>query len=261
MSFCLLGGLGLTAECELWRRGVFCWNDYRRQGKGCFCQTRHDRILADMEIAEAALVRQDIRFFLREFPTAARVRVFPLLVGRAVYLDIETTGLGPADSITTTALYDGRQVRTFVCGKNLPDVKTAIPNDCVLVTYNGRRFDVPRLRRELACRLRQPHLDLCPVLHAAGFGPGFKACERQLNVGRPILAETTGLEAVQLWRQYQHGDAHSLTKLLAYNVEDVLGLERVLIAGCNHSMRNCSVFRPLPFPRQPRRSDWETLCL
>ena len=244
LSFCLLGGLSLDAERELWRRGIFCWNDYRRQRSPVFNAARHARILADMENAEAALASCNIRFFLKQFPAAARLRVWPLIANRAVYLDIETTGLGPGDEITTTAIYDGRLVRTFVRGQNLPEVATAIPKDCVLVTYNGLRFDVPRLRRQLSCRLRQPHLDLCPVLRAAGFGHGLKACERQLYVTRSVLPETTGADAVRLWRKYQQGDQESLRQLVSYNVEDVLVLERLLIAGCNHSMRKCPVLPP-----------------
>ncbi len=251
LSFCLLGGLGLDAERRLWQRGVFSWNDYRRQGIGCFSPARHARILADIEKAESALARCDIRFFLKAFPLSARFRAFPLLAGRAAYLDIETTGLNPADSITAASIYDGRRVQTFVRGRNLAEMPAAIPGDCVLVTYNGRRFDVPHLRRELGCRLRQSHLDLCPVLRAAGFGPGMKACERQLGVGRRILTETTGQDAVRLWKLHQQGDLAALAELLAYNVEDVLSLERLLIAGCNHSMRYCQIYHPIPIPKQP----------
>jgi uncharacterized protein YprB with RNaseH-like and TPR domain len=242
----------LDAERQLWRRGIFCWNDYRRQGATIFSPARHARILTDMENAEVALARRDIRFFLKQLPLAARLRVWPLLADQAVYLDIETTGLGPTDEITTVALYDGRQVRTFVRGKNLPETAAAIPKDCVLVTYNGRRFDVPRLRQKLACRLRQPHLDLCPVLRAAGFGRGLKACEHQLCVTRSVLPETTGAEAVRLWEKHQQGDRIALAKLLAYNTEDVLSLERLLIAGCNHSMQHCPIYHTIPIPKQPQ---------
>jgi len=254
MSFCLLGGLSLDAERRLWRQGIFCWNDYRRQGSGIFDTLRHARILADIEKAEIALGRRDVRFFLKNFPKAARVRIWPLIADRAVYLDIETTGLDQTDVITTVTLYNGKRLRTFVRGQNLLDVPAAIPKDCVLVTFNGRRFDLPRLRRELACRLRQPHLDLCPVLRAAGFGHGLKACERQLNVARPILVETTGQEAVQLWQKYQEGDLASLATLIAYNVEDVLSLERILITACNYSMRHCPLYHPIRLPKQPHIS-------
>ena len=254
MSFCLLGGLGLDAERRLWQHGIFCWNDYRRQGADIFSASRHSRILSDMEKAEIALARRDIQFFLKAFPLPAQLRVLPLLANHVVYLDIETTGLKPIDTITTAAIYDGRDVRTFIRERNLPEIVAAIPRDCVLVTYNGRRFDVPHLRRELTCRIRQLHLDLCPVLRAAGFGHGLKACERQLNVGRPRSMKTTGQEAVQLWKRYQQGNLASLAELLAYNIEDVLALERLLIAGSNYTMRSCPVYHPMTIPVQHQES-------
>lgn len=249
-SFCLAGGLGLDAERRLWRNGVVCWDDYRRQGKGFFSPNRHARVLAELEAAEAALVEHDVRFFLKQLPPAARVRVWPLVSDRAVYLDVETTGLGQDDYITTAVIYCGQTVQVFVRDHNLHDLPQRVPADGTLVTYNGRRFDLPRLRAELKYRFRQPHLDLAPVLRAAGYGPGLKACERQLGVRRGRSPALTGADAVCLWRAYERGDFAALERLVTYNVEDALVLERLLVAACNASMHDCPMFRTIPLPSQ-----------
>lgn len=250
LSLCLFGGLSPDAERMLWQRGIFSWNDYRREGKRCFGSDRHARILAEIDEAEAAFARNDLRFFLKRLPRMAQTRVWPMIHDRVAYLDIETTGLAVDDAITTVAIYDGHSVRTFIQGQNLAKVAVAIPEDSVLVTYNGRRFDLPFLRRELSCRFPQPHVDLCPVMRAAGFGPGLKECERQLHVTRRIASGVTGADAVTLWQAYRAGDAAALQRLVAYNTEDALSLERLLVAGCNNSMRHCPVYHPIPMPQQ-----------
>jgi len=250
-SLCLLGGLGLDAERRLWKHAVVTWNDYRHLGQRFFSQAQHDRVLADIPQAEAALQRGDLRFFLHHLPRAARMRVWPLVQDRAVYLDIETTGLCEGAAPTTAMLYDGRRLRAFVAGINLDALPEAVPPHAVLVTYNGLRFDLPRLRRFLGTPLRRPHLDLAPVLRAAGFGPGLKACERQLGVARKVERDISGEAAVGLWARYQQGDKSALDRLLAYNAQDALVLERVLAASYNLSMKDCPGFRPVALPRQP----------
>ena len=250
-SLCLLGGLSLDAERRLWRQGILTWEDYRRSADGVFSPARHHRVLADIPAAETALEKGDLRFFLKHLPAAARMRVWPLLADRAVYLDIETTGLGPEDVPTTAVLYDGHDLRAFVAGRNLHDLPESIRRNAVLVTYNGRRFDLPHLRCHLGCKFPYPHLDLAPVLRATGYGPGLKASERQLGVTRRLCADMDGTGAVALWRRFVEGEASALETLLTYNAEDTLSLERVLVAACNASMKGCPCFQPISLPKQP----------
>jgi hypothetical protein len=133
-----------------------------------------------------------------------------------------------------------------------------IPENAVLVTYNGRRFDLPRLRHRLGCKFPYPHFDLAPALRAAGYGPGLKACERQLGVTRRLCSELDGAIAVTLWQRFTRGDSSALETLLTYNAEDVLALERVLVAACNASMKGCPCFQPISLPQQPDAGTLET---
>src|SRR5262249_50761743 len=107
------------------------------------------------------------------------------------FLDIETTGLGgPGDHVTTVALYDGLTLRTYVHGRNLHDFARDVAAYRLLVTYNGKTFDLPFLERAMGLRLTQAHIDLRYVLKALGVGGGLKECERLLGVER---RETAGI--------------------------------------------------------------------
>jgi uncharacterized protein YprB with RNaseH-like and TPR domain len=54
---------------------------------------------------------------------------------------------------------------------------------------------------------------------------GLKSVERQLGIQRE-LTDIDGWVAVQLWESYvQYDDKESLSRLLAYNREDVLNLK------------------------------------
>ena len=69
---------------------------------------------------------------------------FPSSGNSTVYLDIETTGLDRYfNDITTIALYDGHVIKTYVQGQNLDDFIEDIYKYKVIVTYNGKSFDIP----------------------------------------------------------------------------------------------------------------------
>ena len=113
------------------------------------------------------------------------------------------------------------------------------------MTYSGARFDLPLLRRHFGLPLAQPHLDLCPVLHAWHLYGGLKATEAALGLRRRRSTGVDGLEAVRLWERYRRGhDPAALRQLLVYNAEDVLVLEMLLARTLAWSMRGCPLYRP-----------------
>ncbi|MCK5062609.1 MAG: ribonuclease H-like domain-containing protein, partial [Candidatus Aenigmarchaeota archaeon] len=59
-----------------------------------------------------------------------------------------------------------------------------------------------------------------------GWKGGQKAIEIMLNLSRDS-GITNGLEAVKLWKRYQHGCENSLKKLLEYNKEDIVNLYHI----------------------------------
>ena len=67
-----------------------------------------------------------------------------------------------------------------------------------------------------------------------GFKGGLKGCEKQLGMDRGDLAGVDGFLAVYLWDRYKRKrDLKALESLLAYNVQDTINLEHLLVTAYN----------------------------
>jgi len=235
-TFLHLPGIGPVRERQLWQLGVLDWDRAATGLPGGVPARYRRRIPAVIEASHRALQRQDSRFFARRLAAGYHWRLYAAFRDAVAFLDIETTGLSSAqDRITTIALYDGKQVHTFVRGRNLEEFPRHIGRYKLLVTYNGRCFDVPFLERQFAgLRLDQPHIDLRHLLRWLGYGGGLKHCERQLGLVRaPELDQMDGFLAVRLWWAHERGDRRALPLLLRYNVEDAINLQRLMDTAYN----------------------------
>ena len=102
------------------------------------------------------------------------------------------------------------------------------------------RCEVPVIERVLGCRLDQAHIDLRYVLAALGFKGGLKRCEVQLGMDRGDLEDIDGLFAVVLWKAYlRNRDERALETLLAYNLQDAINLEALMLTAFNMSIERC----------------------
>ena len=152
------------------------------------------------------------------------------------YLDIETTGFSPYQAELTVIglyiVYDksrnlffqpyGSQITSRALSRALSDVN-------IVYTYNGKKFDLPFIEAKIGLNVakRCRHEDLMYGCWERGFYGGLKAVERTLRIPRKNT-DIDGWMAVQLWERYAlHGDALSLKRLLDYNREDVLNLEKL----------------------------------
>ncbi|HEX5270407.1 MAG TPA: ribonuclease H-like domain-containing protein [Gemmataceae bacterium] len=234
-TFCHLPGVGESTERRLWARGLTTWDAALAAGP--------PRLSADRLRASAEQYRLgNPAWFAEQLPAAHAWRLFGDFRQRCAYLDIETTGMGPAAHVTTIALYDGRTVRTYVHGRNLADFARDVADYSLLVTYNGKSFDLPFLARDLVCPLRQAHIDLRYVLAGLGYSGGLKGCERQLGIHRPGMEDLDGFAAVLLWYDYRRrNDRAALETLLAYNVQDVLNLEVLMVEAHNRKLAALAV--------------------
>ena len=149
------------------------------------------------------------------------------------YLDIETGPLGHGrQGITVIGLFDGQEFRSFVRGDNLHTFEDHLRRYDLLVTFNGKSFDVPVIERELGIPIYQAQIDLRLFLHRLGYHGGLKRIERQWGIDREDeIAGLTGFDAVLLWARHRHGDAAALPRLIAYNRADVVNLEVLLKRG------------------------------
>jgi hypothetical protein len=229
-TFCHVPGVGIKAEQRLWADGVVSWDAVAQAGI-TLAAPRRDRIVRHLEESERRLAGKDPAFFAQTMPSGEHWRLYPEFRDSVAYVDIETTGLGgPRDHITTIALYDGRAIRHYVHGQNLAEFARDIRDYRLLVTYNGKCFDLPFLRASFGIPLDQAHLDLRYVLASLGYKGGLKGCERRLGLDRGDLADVDGFFAVRLWHEYRrHHNHHALETLLAYNIRDVVNLEPLLI--------------------------------
>lgn len=188
-----------------------------------------ERLTPLVEESQERLGVLDHGWFARKLPQREHWRTLPNFRGRIGFLDIETTGgYGPND-LTVVGLYDGIRLTQYMRGENLEELPDALERIALLVTFFGTGFDLPFLRNVFHLELPQLHIDLCFLLKRLGYKGGLKSVERQIGIRRSEGTEgLEGWDAVRLWWEWQAGDDRALSRLLAYNAEDVLNMERLL---------------------------------
>ncbi len=266
-TFSHITGIGVRTERLLWERGIHSWEDcVAGHARLPFGRARSAAFNGEIERSMARLQAGDARYFADRLPPDQHWRLFPEFRNRIAYLDIETTGLGsPSDTITTIALYDGRSVRTYVQGKNLDEFAAHIQQYNLLVTYNGKCFDIPFIGSYLGIDLNHAHIDLRYILRSLGYTGGLKGCERQIGITREELDGVDGYFAVLLWEDYsRNNNPKALETLLAYNVLDTVNLETFLIFSYNLKIRETPFHPQLelrypPAPAMPFRPDSTTI--
>jgi uncharacterized protein YprB with RNaseH-like and TPR domain len=233
-TFCHLPGVGAKTERDLWGAGLTSWEAALAESTPRASHLRRS-CLDHLRESVGRYAEGDAAYFSARLSAAQQWRLFTAFRDTCSYLDIETTGMASGrDHVTTISLYDGRCVRCYVRGDNLDDFVRDVAGYQVLVTYNGRCFDLPFLERDFGITLDQAHIDLRYVLKGLGVSGGLKRCEQQLGLRRGDLEEVDGYMAVQLWEEYRkHHSRRALETLLAYNVQDTVNLETLLVLAHN----------------------------
>lgn len=238
-TFCHIPGFGLKSERKLWSGGILSWDDVAsdsyRQSEGGKNYYLRMRVLESIERLEEG----DSRYFADTLPANQIWRIFPHFRDSVAYMDIETNGYdGPRGSITTIALYDGHEVRHYVKGINLGDFPIDILKYKMIVTYNGKCFDVPVVENYFGIKLHQAHIDLLHIMRSLGYKGGLKGCEKSLGIDRKELTGVNGYFAVLLWKEFRrYKDEKALETLLAYNILDAVNLERLIIEAYNQNLK------------------------
>ena len=224
-SFIPVEGVGETTERRLWREGITHWEAFDPSVVG---PTTADRIESFIADARRRLEDGDADYFARSLPSAEQWRLYESFRERACFFDIETTGLESASSVVTTvSARQGGETTTLVRGRDLTaDALSSLFADAdLLVTFNGKRFDVPFLEDCFDISLSdKPHLDLMYPCRRLDLTGGLKTVERELGIDRD-RPDISGREAVRLWREYERGDEAALETLVEYNREDVDNLQ------------------------------------
>ena len=250
-TFLHVPGIGYATEHKLWAQGFLSWEDYFNNSVHCPVPLAiRDRLAEHLQESVKTLAAGHARHFEIMLPSGETWRLYPEFSEKVAFLDIETTGLYPSvDVITMIGLFDGQQTKVFIRGVNLEEFSQEIGKYALIVTFNGKRFDIPFIQRDFGeLPPYQAHIDLLYPLRKLGYRGGLKAIEAQLGLEREgILKGVDGFLAVLLWREYQRGNRAALDTLVRYNLEDVVNLQYLADIAYNQAVARLPIkVNPLP---------------
>jgi uncharacterized protein YprB with RNaseH-like and TPR domain len=228
-TFCHVKGISVKTEKILWDHGVTSWDDFYKKKEmiACIPKTKLALIEEELPHSKKAFEKNDLQYFKKMLASKEHWRLHNR--GNIAYVDIETSGISRDDYITVIGIYDGMTSHLYVHGKNLEEAHDKLKEFEIIVTYNGKQFDLPIIERHFGYKYPFVHLDLRFMMNELGFKGGLKSIERQLGVVRDAdVADVNGFEAIHLWNQYQRGCQKSLEKLLKYNEQDIIHLKTLL---------------------------------
>ncbi|MCI4366074.1 MAG: ribonuclease H-like domain-containing protein [Thermoplasmata archaeon] len=235
-TFLHLPGIGPATEAALWQEGIQDWKELaERLPLERVRTTRGAPLDRELAASERALADQNAPWFGRRLPDSEHWRLYSEFKERTAFLDIETTGLSPfAGIVTVVAVHGGGTTRSFIAGEDLEELPAYLRRFPILVTFNGRRFDVPFLEACFPSFVAPPvHIDLRFVFYRLGLAGGLKRIEERLGIGdRTGVEGVNGLDAVRLWQEYRRGSRAALDRLVRYNRADTVNLEPLLERAC-----------------------------
>ena len=141
------------------------------------------------------------------------------------YLDIETSFGG---EITIVGIFcpPGRVIQLIGDEVNWTNLWNSLDGVATIVTYNGDRFDLPKIKKSVGLDLKKyfASQDLLYSCHRQNLYGGLKKVEEQLGIERNTKG-VDGFAAMRLWEQFRRfADEGSLKVLLEYNREDAVNL-------------------------------------
>jgi uncharacterized protein len=261
-TFQHLPSVGKKTEAMLWKKNFHNWENLMHPTPLKPALKKMEVLRLHLEESKKQLLDENISFFQERLPTNLHWRFFPEFRKKAVYLDIETDGLDFNNGcITTITIYDGKKVFCYIHGINMDSFPVDIRQYDLIITYNGKCFDIPFIEEYFNIQLPQAQIDLRYVLAYVGYKGGLKKCESLLGIDRGNLADVDGFFAVLLWKEYQKtGNPKALETLLAYNVEDTVNLEKLMVIAYNLNLKETPFYQenkislPMEHPN-PYRAD------
>jgi uncharacterized protein YprB with RNaseH-like and TPR domain/predicted nuclease with RNAse H fold/adenylate kinase family enzyme len=242
-----MAGVGHATEQRLWRNGYQSWDHlWQALNSGWsssdvlrdrFVQTslfddlgprqKHPRTLAWLDCLDESRQswkKLNYRFFTDLLRPSDQWRLLTSVMKDALFLDIETTGLSSDLHYATVigALYQG-MFHQWVWPQPLDELRELLQSARILVTFNGRRFDVPFLQSHVPdLTFPDAHIDLLYIASAAALKGGQKVIEEKLGLKREDgIRDLSGREAVLAWCSGLYGDQKAYRQLLKYNRADV----------------------------------------
>ncbi|MFH1510378.1 MAG: ribonuclease H-like domain-containing protein [Candidatus Woesearchaeota archaeon] len=231
-TFIHIDGIGKKAEQSIWGSDIYTWSEFlEKHSQVGFGLKKKERIICSVKESLARFQLEDYAYFSSTIPHSEHWRVYRDLREKCCFLDIETTGLDKhRDEITLVGIYDGKEPKVFIKGRNLEDFSEELKKYHLIITFNGRCFDIPFIKAHFPrVDFSQFHVDLRFVLAGLGFRGGLKSVESQLGLRRhDSIKGMDGFEAVMLWHKYQRGNQEALAKLIEYLRADICNLKPLM---------------------------------
>jgi uncharacterized protein YprB with RNaseH-like and TPR domain/predicted nuclease with RNAse H fold/adenylate kinase family enzyme len=245
-TFLHLPGVGENMERRLWNAGFRTWDrlwktiQTGQSVREMLSEYRQGHLfpVADEGVTDPKAIRwldcldqsrkslrtKEYRYFLELLRPSDHWRLLSSTLHEALFLDIETTGLSfDLHYITVVgALYEGRFYQ-WTWPEPLDELAELVRSAPLVVTFNGKRFDLPFLQAKAATiPAPKAHIDLLYIVRALGIKGGQKPAEVALGLKRDNeILDIDGLEAVACWCGGLYGDSRSYNRLLRYNRADV----------------------------------------
>jgi uncharacterized protein len=228
-TFIHIQGISKETEAKIWQNDILNWEEFiDKHDKLDMNSNKKDKICSQLNKSIKCYQKNAYSFLIDNIPGSMHWRAYKELKRNCCFLDIETTGLDKhRDDITTIAVYDGKKSEVFIRGQNMDDFSNAIKKYDMIVSFNGRCFDIPFLKNKFPkINLDKFHCDLRFGMKELGYAGGLKKIEKEIGICRDDdLDGVDGFEAVRLWYKYKKGDQAALDKLVKYNIADVENLK------------------------------------
>lgn len=253
-TFQFIKGIGSVTEKRFYKANIMTWHDVQTKPRPTSIAVRlWNNLQQQIPPLQRALASKNGIELNRLIHSDLHWRMIPHFLEEIAYLDIETTGSSMFNSYTTSiAVFDGKEIHTFVRHRNLDQFPSFIQRFPAIATYFGKGFDIPVLKHEFKMEFPQVHFDLCPILHKLGLKGGLKGVEHALHLNRGMIEGVEGECAVELWHRYlRTKEERYLNTLVAYNAEDVINLEFLLYYAYNHLVEKHRLpFTLLEYPKK-----------
>jgi uncharacterized protein YprB with RNaseH-like and TPR domain/predicted nuclease with RNAse H fold len=229
-TFLHLKGVGAKTEKSLWRQGITKWDQYPVDCDQ-FALLEELAPPSPLYASIEAYNNGDMAFFAKNLPSSAYYRAALEFPEETLFLDIETTGLSVYyDIVTLVGWSIGKSFGVHINGQDDTDLRIALKQAKVIVTFNGTMFDLKFLNKHYKSLDIPPlHIDLRFLSKRIGLSGGQKQIEELLGYKRDKDVEgMLGEAAPILWHKYRRGENDALKRLITYNHEDVEGMKTIL---------------------------------
>ena len=221
-SLCHLAGISPMAEISLRNKGIWTAQQLVAQVDALFSPRQAAKLRESFAKIELARDLGLLDILVNAMPCGHRVRVLADYIDQAMFLDVETTGLSSHAQIICISTSLNGKATSFVRGRDLEQFLRIWAKAKIVVTFNGKRFDVPLVQRGFSLSTMPAHIDLMDEARHFGYTGGLKTIENQIGFQRKRTSCKNGTDAPILWKSYcDEKNMDALKALVQYNKEDV----------------------------------------